>query len=225
MAEDLPPPVPPEFPPEPGWKLSRRTFLKLGATAAAVTGAAYWSQHGGPKDLGRRIGRLDDWWHSLRQGHSRLPAAHPIPDTREVREYTAHLVAHPLRHLRPDEIIRPHFKKRGEVLCGLPPRALWDNLLPTLRVADELRERLDLPLQLIISAYRSPQYNAKCPGASTRSQHLHNRALDLVFDCPAEDAFAMAKTLREEGLFTGGLGLYESFIHIDTRGRNATWGV
>ena len=98
-------------------------------------------------------------------------------------------------------------------------------MTPTTRFADKLRERLGVPLKFVVSAYRSPQYNAKCPGASSRSQHLYNRALDLVYDCPSEDAFAMAKTLREEGFFKGGLGLYESFIHLDTRGRNATWGV
>jgi len=35
---------------------------------------------------------------------------------------------------------------------------------------------------------------------------------------------AEAKKMREEGLFRGGLGLYKTFIHLDTRGRNATWG-
>ena len=207
--------------------LSRRGFLGLCTLFATATGAVYWSRKGGPADLAEQVRKLDAWWQARQSKPDRPPssAPDPIPNTAEVREYQAFLAAHPLRHLTPREIIRPHFKQRGKVLCGLPPRELWHNLLPTLRVADELRARLEVPLRIVVSAYRSPQYNAKCPGASPYSQHLQNRALDLIFDCGPDKAFAMAEQLRAEGKFTGGLGLYNSFIHIDTRGRNATWGV
>ena len=192
--------------------------------AAAAAGAVYWSRHGGPPDFAEQVRKLDEWWQwRFESGASPTPA-HPIPDTAEVRDFEAYLAAHPQRYLRPDEIIRPHFKKRGDTLCGLPPREIWPRLVPTLRVADELRHRLEVPLRRVVSAYRSPSYNAKCPGASRYSQHLQNRALDLVFDCPAVEAFAMAEKMRQEGVFTGGLGLYKNFVHIDTRGRNATWG-
>lgn len=210
----------------PGLPVSRRAFLGFCTLAATAAGACYWSRRGGPADFAEQVRKLDDWWQR-RNGPppSPPPSAHAIPNTKEVRDYRAFLASHPLRHLSPREVIRPHFKKRGDTLCGLPPQELWPDLLPTLQAADELRHRLGVPLRLVISAYRSPQYNAKCPGASRSSQHLRNRALDLVFDCPPEEAFAMADQMRREQVFTGGLGLYDRFIHLDTRGRNATWGV
>jgi hypothetical protein len=216
----------PQEPTRSGPAVSRRAFLGFCTLTATAAGALYWSRRGGPAEFAEQVRKLDDWWRARTTPSSAPPpSAHAIPNTKEVREFEAFLSAHPLRHLSPHEIIRPHFKKRGGTLCGLPPRELWPRIVSTLRAADELRHRLGVPLHLVVSAYRSPQYNAKCPGASRRSQHLQNRALDLVFDCPSEDAFAMARTLREEGFFKGGLGRYESFIHLDTRGRNATWGV
>jgi lysozyme len=34
---------------------------------------------------------------------------------------------------------------------------------------------------------------------------------------------AIAQQLRGEGLFSGGIGLYGSFVHVDVRGYNADW--
>jgi len=96
-------------------------------------------------------------------------------------------------------------------------------MAPTLHIADELRHRLGVKMRYITSAYRSPAYNAACSGSATRSQHIQNRALDLVYDCSPHSAMTEALKMRDEGLFKGGIGLYSSFIHIDTRGRNATW--
>ncbi len=61
------------------------------------------------------------------------------------------------------------------------------------------------------------------PGSASRSYHTKNCALDLVYDCPPEEALAEAKKMRSEGRFKGGLGLYSNFIHLDTRGSNAVW--
>lgn len=210
----------------PGPPISRRAFMGLCTLAATAAGAVYWTRRGGPADFADQLRKLDEWWRNRSPAPSpEPPAAHAIPNTEEVREYRSFLAAHPLRHLSPREVLRPHFKTRDGIVCGLPPKELWPDLLPTLRAADELRQRLGVPLRVVISAYRSPQYNAKCPGAARYSQHLYNRALDLVFDCPPEEAFAMADQMRREGVFEGGLGLYKSFIHLDTRSRNATWGV
>ncbi|WP_075087948.1 D-Ala-D-Ala carboxypeptidase family metallohydrolase [Verrucomicrobium spinosum] len=76
----------------------------------------------------------------------------------------------------------------------------------------------------IASAYRSPAYNATCPGAAPQSFHLHNLALDLVYDCPPAKVAEAAHALRNRGFFRGGIGKYPSFTHIDTRGKNADWG-
>ena len=142
----------------------------------------------------------------------------------EEKAYAAYLDTFSFRHIKPSEIILPHYRTRNGVNNVLPPEHLWNRLPPTLKVADEIRARLGVKLLRITSAYRSPDYNAQCPGASRGSYHLKNLALDLVYDCPPKVAMAEAKKMRAEGIFKGGLGVYKTFIHIDTRGRNATWG-
>lgn len=129
-----------------------------------------------------------------------------------------------LRHIRPHEVLRPHRNIQKGVKNSLPPKSLWKEIAHALRVADEMRERLGKPLVYISSAYRSPEYNAVCSGSASRSHHMNNCALDLVFESGPSAAFGMAKELRGEKFFKGGIGAYSSFVHVDTRGSNATWG-
>ena len=149
------------------------------------------------------------------------PAPKPLPGQKSYGEFIASLE---LEYISPSEIFAAHRRSRNGVRNALPPKRMWSRLAPTLLIADELRHRLGVPLTYIASAYRSPEYNRQCPGAAKYSQHTQNRALDLVFSCPSKDAFAEARKMRNEGKFSGGLGFYPGFIHIDTRGRNATWG-
>ena len=129
-----------------------------------------------------------------------------------------------LRHFSADELIAQGNRTRNGVSNSLPPESMWPAMVPTLWVADMLRERLGSPLT-ITSAYRSEAYNRQVGGAS-RSAHLRNEALDLI---PAEgkinDLWRVLLALRRGGAFKGGLGYYpKKFIHLDTRGVNATWG-
>lgn len=136
--------------------------------------------------------------------------------------YSMFLVAQGFSHVPVPVILAPHFNRHGAVQNCLPPEHLWKNILPTLKVVDRLAKELGEKVR-INSAYRSPAYNATCPGAAKWSQHLRNNALDVQFrSVPAEVARA-ARSLREKGLFRGGIGLYAGFTHIDTRGRNSDW--
>ena len=174
----------------------------------------------------RRLASLDNSSASPdSQNQQTRKPYNPIPNSPTVKAYRKFLANNPVQYLSPNELLRPHFKTRGGACSGVPPEHLWRNMVVTVRVADEIRRRLGVPLHTVASAYRSPQYDAKCPGASKYSQHMHNRALDLVYACPPREAFDAADQLRKEGFFKGGIGLYSNFIHIDTRGRNATWGV
>jgi hypothetical protein len=101
-----------------------------------------------------------------------------------------------------------------------PPAALWPNMETTAKVLDEARKRLGASIR-ITSAYRSPAYNKRIGGVSN-STHVRFNATDLVTDSPAK-LYLVLLDLRREGLFKGGLGLYRSFVHLDTRGHNATW--
>ena len=99
----------------------------------------------------------------------------------------------------------------------LPPENLWPTILPTLAMADALREMFGEPLR-ILSAYRSPAYNVAIGGAKA-SFHTRFMALDLtpVKDTPAEIARlkGCAEILIKRGILTGGVGRYAWGIHID----------
>jgi uncharacterized protein YcbK (DUF882 family) len=104
-----------------------------------------------------------------------------------------------------------------------PPRKLWANIVPTLRVVDDLRSELGKSI-VILSSYRSQAYNAAINGAATKSYHMSFMALDIaVSGYSPKQIHALLLAKRNKGLFKGGLGLYNTFVHIDTRGHNAGW--
>ena len=115
-------------------------------------------------------------------------------------------------------------RERKGVKNSLPPRSMWKNIVPALHIVDELRDSFGKSCT-ILSSYRSPGYNKAVGGASS-SQHLEFTALDITFDgISPQRVYDRLLEWRKAGKFTGGLGLYPSsgFVHIDTRGRNATW--
>jgi hypothetical protein len=109
-------------------------------------------------------------------------------------------------------------------LNSYPPRGLWTRIAATARVLDHLRDRLGKPI-VITNAYRAPAYNACIPGSARDSQHAQFTAVDFqVKGMAAPDVAQALRWLRDkERLFTGGIGQYNSFTHVDTRGVNATW--
>lgn len=137
--------------------------------------------------------------------------------------YAEYLRRAKLQNVTIRQLIEPHMHTRGSVQNTLPPRAIWGNIRSTLKVIDALADRLDLKVYDVISVYRSPSYNARCPGAKSNSFHLRNNAIDIVFKCSPGKVAAMARAMKSLGLFKGGVGRYSSFTHIDTRGNNADW--
>ena len=128
------------------------------------------------------------------------------------------------RHFGAGEFTSYFARERKGVKNSLPPRRLWKNIVPALRIVDELRESLGKRCR-ILSSYRSPAYN-KAVGGAPLSQHLDFNALDIAFDgVSPQQVYDRLLAWRKAGKFTGGLGLYPSsgFVHIDTRGRNSTW--
>ncbi len=114
--------------------------------------------------------------------------------------------------------------QRKGVTNSVPPQRLWKNIVPTLRIVDDLRESFGKPCT-ILSSYRSPDYN-KAVGGVGLSQHMEFRALDIAFDgISPQHVYDRLIEWRKAGKFVGGLGVYPTsgFVHIDTRGRNATW--
>jgi uncharacterized protein YcbK (DUF882 family) len=86
-----------------------------------------------------------------------------------------------------------------------------------------LREELGAPI-IVISGYRSPEYNERIGGA-TRSQHMNACAADIKVKSvePAEVHATVERLIREGRMEQGGLGLYRTFVHYDVRGSRARW--
>lgn len=138
-----------------------------------------------------------------------------------------------LRHFKGREFT-PYWKRtRDGVQNCAPPAALWSNIVPTLLVLDELREKLGAPITLT-STYRSPAYNIAV-GGERNSYHMRFMAID--FSSPKGTPMQWATMLyRMRGRkfilpnadaweFRGGVGVYpkSNFVHLDCRGHDANW--
>jgi uncharacterized protein YcbK (DUF882 family) len=88
---------------------------------------------------------------------------------------------------------------------------------------DLLSDEMGADVRAIISAYRCPRYN-RAVGGKSRSYHMQNQALDMQFRGASPRRVAdVARFLRKKGKFSGGIGRYSSFVHMDTRGFNVDW--
>lgn len=102
-----------------------------------------------------------------------------------------------------------------------PPLELWPNCKELVRVLDAIRTRAGSPVMLI-SIYRSPEYN-RAVGGATHSMHRKFKAADIVSGVSPSAIHKIATQLRAEGFFKGGIGKYRGFTHVDVRGNNVDW--
>ena len=116
--------------------------------------------------------------------------------------------------------------KKSEFKCrdgyGVPDKYM-DNLIELVENLQIIRDHIKVPMH-IISGYRSPKYNRKIGGAR-KSQHMKARAADIVVKSlkPTELREIILNLIKEGKIKKGGVGLYRSFVHYDTRGWNARW--
>ena len=103
-----------------------------------------------------------------------------------------------------------------------PPPELWPYIIKTVMVLEWLRRDIGEAI-FITSAYRAPEYNKAVDG-STDSQHLRFCACDIhAASKSPEILYHRLKWARANRVFTGGLGLYDWGVHVDTRGENVDW--
>ena len=86
-----------------------------------------------------------------------------------------------------------------------------------VRYLQKIRDHFGKPV--VLTAYRCPIHNAKVANAATRSYHTFGQAADFHIDGvkPAQ----IAKYAESIGIL--GIGLYDTFVHIDTRTAKSFW--
>lgn len=116
------------------------------------------------------------------------------------------------------------FFKREEFRCPCPRCGGFpvepDEIM--VRNADEIRRRLGVPVSVVDgggSGVRCPEHNAEVGGVNG-SQHILGKAADLHSSKSPEEMYRVAEEVMGD---TGGIGIYDWGIHIDSRGTKARW--
>lgn len=190
---------------------TRRNFLAV--TSLTTAGVII----GSPRSEAAFFGLIDD------KPVPGIPHAWVQAKGSDVLRYAKFIQKLNLRNITPRMVLAPHFKSRGIVKNSLPPKAYWVKMAPTLRVIDKMVTRIGAPLMEITSAYRNPRYNRAVRG-KIHSYHMQNMACDIKFRgiSPYHVAY-VARQLRTQGHYKGGIGKYSGFVHLDTRGTNVDW--
>ncbi len=81
----------------------------------------------------------------------------------------------------------------------------------------KIRAHFGKPISVL--GYRCPGYNAKTPNAAPKSKHTLGMAADFHIDgVPCREIAAFAESIGVKGI-----GLYDTFVHIDTREQKSFW--
>lgn len=88
-----------------------------------------------------------------------------------------------------------------------------------VKILQRIRNHFGRPIT-ITSAYRTPTKNKAC-GGTIYSQHLYGRAADIKVSGVST---AKVATYAESILCgKGGIGIYDTFTHIDVRSQKSRW--
>lgn len=84
---------------------------------------------------------------------------------------------------------------------------------------DSIREEFGKPV-LVNCGYRSPEHNAKVGGVKN-SFHVQGLAADIR---PKDlKDLAQLQSIADSKNPNGGVGLYDTFVHVDVRGKRGRW--
>lgn len=81
----------------------------------------------------------------------------------------------------------------------------------------KIRDHFGKPVYL--TAYRCPIHNARTPNAAPNSRHTYGQAADFHINGVAPEEIAK----YAESIGVNGIGLYDTFVHIDTRDTKSFW--
>lgn len=114
--------------------------------------------------------------------------------------------------------ITPHFQVK-EFVCSDGSRVVFisDDLVNLL---ENIRVHYGKPLH-INSAYRTVSYNSKLKDSSPNSKHLYGLAADIWVEGVAIKALYdyVCEALGNHG----GVGIYNTFVHVDMRSLKSRW--
>ena len=97
------------------------------------------------------------------------------------------------------------------------------NLITLAKNLQVLRDEVKRPIE-ITSGYRTASYNARIGGAKA-SRHILGDAADIKVAgmTPRQVAETIERLISEGKMLEGGIGIYKTWVHYDTRGNKARW--
>jgi len=104
------------------------------------------------------------------------------------------------------------------------PQSVMPNLKELAANLEVLRAAAGGKSISVSSGYRSPAHN-KAVGGATHSQHKYGRAADIKIAGMSawQTKQLIIKLINQGKMKQGGVGLYSTFVHYDTRGYAARW--
>lgn len=126
----------------------------------------------------------------------------------------------------------------GEFACKdkartpYPSKWIDSRLHPLCEVLEKIRGKVGRAL-VIKSGYRTPDHNAKQPGAAKNSQHMKGTAADFrcvnskgtVFIGPRQLYQIVEKMIKDGEIPDGGLGSYPAHVHYDIGPAGRRWKI
>ena len=118
----------------------------------------------------------------------------------------------------PTEMISEHFGV-WEFKCKDNSRVIvLDKAL--VELLEKVRAHFKRPV-IINSGYRTVQYNSRLPNSSPKSQHTLGKAADIrVTGVSPVNVYAYLNQLYPN---SHGLGIYNTFVHVDVREKKSRW--
>lgn len=117
-----------------------------------------------------------------------------------------------------DGKVSKHFRVREFASKDGSDKVLIDDDLVTL--LENIREAAGGKSITINSGYRSPEHNAAVGGVSN-SQHVKGTAADIVVE--DTDPLTVGQIAEHFLNKKGGIGVYQTFTHVDTRTTRSRW--
>lgn len=127
------------------------------------------------------------------------------------------------KHEKTNLQVTPNFNLSEMEYYDVVPPKLIANAVELLNNLQVLRDACQKPI-FILSGYRSVDRN-KAVGGVVKSQHMFANAADIQIEdmSPLQIKNLIEKLIKEGKMKQGGLGIYDSWVHYDTRGTAARW--